>query len=161
MAEVPALDALPYKIWSRLVIQRARRMLVSSLRYQSMAGYQPLREAIAAHITVSHQVHCTPEQVMIMPGSQGALDLAARMLINAGDSVWMEDPGYPGTRNAYVGAGANIIPVPVDNEGLMVNTGIERASSTNGIHHALSSIPIGSDDVPLEAACSTGLGKPR
>ncbi len=134
LAEVPALDALPYKLWSRLVIQRARHMPVSSFRYQSMAGYQPLREAIAAHITVSRQVHCTPGQVMIMPGSQGALDLAARMLINAGDFVWMEDPGYPGARGAFVGAGANIIPVPVDDEGLMVNTGIERATQARMVY---------------------------
>jgi GntR family transcriptional regulator/MocR family aminotransferase len=64
---------------------------------------------------------------MIVPGSQGALDLAARMLINTGDPVWMEDPGYPGARGAFLGAGAQIIPVPVDHEGLIVKIGIERA----------------------------------
>jgi GntR family transcriptional regulator / MocR family aminotransferase len=127
MAEVPAFDALPYRIWSRLMIQCARRMPVSSYMYQSVIGYQPLREAIAAHITISRQVHCAPEQVMILPGSQGALDLAARMLVNDGDPVWMEDPGYIGARGALVGAGAKIIPIPVDREGLMIQTAIERA----------------------------------
>jgi GntR family transcriptional regulator/MocR family aminotransferase len=95
--------------------------------YQESAGYHPLREAIAAHVAVSRQVHCAPEQVMIVPGSQGALDLAARMLINTGDPAWIEDPGYSGARGAFLGAGASVIPVPVDNEGLAVNVGIERA----------------------------------
>jgi len=127
LPEAPALDAFPYQLWSRLIVRRARRMPLSDFMYQDSAGYRPLREAIAAHLTISRQVHCTLDQVMIVPGSQGALDLAARMLINAGDPVWMEDPGYPGARGAFLGAGAQIIPIPVDNEGLVVETGIARA----------------------------------
>jgi GntR family transcriptional regulator/MocR family aminotransferase len=125
--EAPALDAFPYQLWSRLVVRHARQLLVSNFMYQDSAGYRPLREAISAHAAISRQVHCTSEQVMIVPGSQGALDLAARMLINAGDPVWMEDPGYPGARGAFLGAGAQIIPVPIDHEGLIVKIGIERA----------------------------------
>jgi GntR family transcriptional regulator / MocR family aminotransferase len=127
LAEAPALDVFPYQLWSRLIVRRARRMPVSDFMYQESAGYRPLREAIVAHITVSRQVHCTPEQVMIVPGSQGALDLTARMLINAGDPVWLEDPGYSGARGAFLGAGAEIIPVPVDTEGLVVDVGVARA----------------------------------
>jgi GntR family transcriptional regulator/MocR family aminotransferase len=127
LAEAPALDAFPYQLWSRLVVRQARRMPVHSLMYQDSAGYRPLREAIAAHVAISRQVRCTPEQVMIVPGSQGALDLAARMLINTGDPVWMEDPGYPGARGAFLGAGAHIVPIPIDNEGLVVDMGITRA----------------------------------
>ncbi len=123
----PALDAFPYKLWSRLVVQQARRMPGSAFTYQDSAGYRPLREAIAAHVTVSRQVHCTPEQIIIVPGSQGALDLAARMLIDAGDPVWIEDPGYLGARGALLSAAAQIIPVPVDDEGLVVDVGIARA----------------------------------
>ncbi len=124
---VPALDAFPYKLWSQLVVRQTRRVPRSALMYQSPAGYLPLREAIAAHVTVSRQVHCTPEQIIIAAGFQGALDLAARMLINPGDSVWMEDPGYLGARGVLLGAGAHIVPVPVDNEGLVVDAGIARA----------------------------------
>ncbi|HET9911054.1 MAG TPA: PLP-dependent aminotransferase family protein [Anaerolineales bacterium] len=127
MPEAPALDVFPYQLWSRLVVRQARRMPASTFLYQDSAGYRPLREAIAAHVSVSRQVHCVPEQVMIVPGSQGALDLAARMLINPGDPVWLEDPGYPGARGAFLGAGAQVIPVPIDEEGLMVNIGMERA----------------------------------
>ncbi len=127
LAEAPALDVFPYQLWSRLVVRQARRMPESHFMYQDSAGYRPLREAIVAHVTVSRQVHCAPEQVMIVPGSQGALDLAARMLLNAGDRVWIEDPGYSGARGAFLGAGAHLIPVPVDHEGLTVDIGIARA----------------------------------
>ncbi len=127
LPEAPALDAFPYQLWSRLVVRQARRMPVNNFMYQDSAGYRPLREAIAAHVAISRQVHCTPEQVMIVPGSQGALDLAARMLINAGDPVWMEDPGYPGARGAFLGAGAHLVPIPIDDEGLVVDLGITRA----------------------------------
>ena len=127
LAEAPALDAFPYKLWSRLVVRQARRLPINTFTYQDSAGYRPLREAIAAHITVSRQVHCQPEQIMIVPGSQGALDLASRMLLNAGDPVWMEDPGYPGAKGAFLGAGAEIIPIPIDAEGLVVDIGINCA----------------------------------
>jgi GntR family transcriptional regulator/MocR family aminotransferase len=125
--EAPALDLFPNQIWRRLIVRQARRMPVTSFTYQDSAGYRPLREAIVAHVTVSRQVHCTPDQVMIVSGSQGALDLAARMLIDPGDPAWMEDPGYTGARGAFLGAGARIIPVPVDQDGLMVDVGIARA----------------------------------
>ena len=62
-----------------------------------------------------------------MSGAQGGLDLAARLLINTGDPVWMEDPGYLKARGAFLGSGAKIIPVPVDQEGLVVEAGIARA----------------------------------
>jgi GntR family transcriptional regulator/MocR family aminotransferase len=125
--EAPALDMFPYQLWSRLVVRQARRMPVTTFTYQDSSGYHPLREAIAAHVAISRQVHCVPEQVMIVSGSQGALDLAARMLIDAGDPVWIEDPGYSGARGAFLGAGAHMIPVPVDQEGLIVEVGIARA----------------------------------
>jgi GntR family transcriptional regulator/MocR family aminotransferase len=127
LAEVPALDAFPFQLWSRFVIRQARRLPVNHFTYQDSAGYRPLREAIAAHVAITRQVHCTPEQVMIVPGSQGALDLTARMLLNVGDPVWMEDPGYPGAYGAFLGSGAQVVPVPIDHEGLMVEVGITRA----------------------------------
>ena len=124
---VPALQDFPYKLWSRLLIRQARRQPASAFPYQQAAGYLPLREAIAAHAMVSRGVHCTPEQIIIVSGAQAGLDLAARLLINAGDPVWMEDPGYLKARSAFLGSGAKIIPVPVDQEGLVVEAGIARA----------------------------------
>jgi GntR family transcriptional regulator/MocR family aminotransferase len=124
---VPALQAFPYKLWTRLVVRRARNMTAGAFTYQNLSGYAPLREAIAAHVTVSRRVQCSPEQIIILPGAQGGLDLAARMLIHSGDPVWMEDPGYLPARGAFLGSGAQIVPVPVDTEGLVVNEGIARA----------------------------------
>lgn len=122
-----ALDAFPYQLWSRLVTRQVRHMALGSLVYQDAAGYQPLREAIAAHVTVSRRVRCTSEQIVIVAGAQGAFDLAGRMLVNAGDQIWMEDPGYMGARGALLGTGAEIVPVPVDREGLVVEAGIAEA----------------------------------
>lgn len=124
---IPALKDFPYKLWTRLIIRQARRLPASALTYQPAAGYLPLRQAIAAHAIASRGVHCTPEQIIIVSGAQGGLDLAARLLVNAGDPVWMEDPGYLKARNAFLGSGAKIIPVPVDHEGLVVEEGIDRA----------------------------------
>jgi GntR family transcriptional regulator/MocR family aminotransferase len=67
-----------------------------------------------------------PEQVIVVSGSQQALDLSARVLLDPGDAVWVEDPGYMGARGALSGAGARLVPVPVDEEGLEVAKGIER-----------------------------------
>jgi GntR family transcriptional regulator/MocR family aminotransferase len=124
---VPALQAFPYKLWTRLVVRRARSMAAGDFTYQNLLGYAPLREAIAAHVTVSRRVQCSPEQIIILPGAQGGLDLVARLLINSGDPVWMEDPGYLPARGAFIGFGAEIIPVPVDTEGLVVKEGVARA----------------------------------
>ncbi|MBI5563566.1 MAG: PLP-dependent aminotransferase family protein [Chloroflexi bacterium] len=126
-SEVPALDVFPYELWSRLVARQARRLPRTAFTYQEPAGYRPLREAIAAHVTVTRQVHCTPEQIIMVSGAQGALDLAARVLLHAGDRVWMEDPGYPGARGALLSAGAQIVPVPVDQEGLMIEAAVAHA----------------------------------
>jgi GntR family transcriptional regulator/MocR family aminotransferase len=126
-SEMPALDAFPYQLWSRLIVRQARRMPGSAFIYQDAAGYRPLREAIAAHVTISRRVRCTPEQIIILSGAQAALDLATRMLIDAGDPVWIEDPGYLGARGALLGAAAHIIPVPIDDQGLVVEAGIARA----------------------------------
>jgi GntR family transcriptional regulator/MocR family aminotransferase len=124
---VPALQAFPYKLWSRLLIRQARSLSDRAFPYQQAAGYLPLREAIAAHAMVSRGVQCTAEQVVIVSGAQGGLDLVARLLLNHGDPVWMEDPGYLKARGAFLGCSAKIIPVPVDQEGLVVEAGTARA----------------------------------
>ncbi len=124
---IPALDAFPFELWARLVSRHARGLHPSALDYPDLAGYRPLREAIADHVIVARQVHCSPEQVIIVTGSQGALHLAARVLLNPGDSVWVEDPGYPNARNGLLAAGARLVAVPVDQEGIVVEAGVARA----------------------------------
>jgi GntR family transcriptional regulator / MocR family aminotransferase len=123
----PAIDRFPYPTWARLVARAARHGLHSLARYQSPAGYEPLREAIAAHIGITRGVRCAPEQIIITAGSQGAIDLAVRTLLGPGEAAWVESPGYFGTRGSLRAAGARIIPVPVDAQGIDVAAGRERA----------------------------------
>jgi GntR family transcriptional regulator/MocR family aminotransferase len=125
----PALELFPYEIWARLIARRARQSLREFAHYQPPAGYEPLREAIAAHIGITRGVRCTPEQIIMTAGSQGAFDLAARTLLNSGDAVWMENPGYFGARGALLAAGARLVPVPVDEQGLVVEIGRKRCES--------------------------------
>jgi len=153
---IPALKSFPYKLWSRLLIRQARRLpAASAFTYQYAAGFLPLREAIAAHVMVSRGVHCTPEQIIIVSGVQGGLDLAARLLINSGDPVWVEDPGYLKARAAFLGSGAKIIPVPVDHEGLVLEAGIARAPQARLVYLTPShQFPLG---VTLSLARRTAL----
>ena len=122
----PALDLFPFEVWARLIARRARQSLHAFAHYQPPAGYYPLREAIAAQIGITRGVRCTPEQIIITAGSQGAFDLAARTLLNPGEAVWMENPCYFGARGALLAAGARLVPVPVDEQGLVVETGRKR-----------------------------------
>lgn len=122
----PALDLFPYALWSRLVARRARRSLPAHADYQESAGYEPLRAAIAAHIGVTRGVRCTPDQIIVTAGTQGALDLVVRTLVDPGESAWIENPGYFGARGALQSAGVQAIPVPVDAHGLDVAAGRQR-----------------------------------
>jgi GntR family transcriptional regulator / MocR family aminotransferase len=121
---MPALDVFPHELWSQLIAKRAKHSLPELLNYRHSAGYYPLRSAIASHLVMARGVCCTAEQVILVTGSQGALDLVARVLLDPGDAVWMEEPGYLGARNAILGAGASVVPVPVDALGLDVAAGI-------------------------------------
>lgn len=123
----PALDAFPFDIWGKYIARRARYTASKLYTYQDAAGFAQLREAIANHLVVTRGVRCNEGQIIIVSGSQGALDLATRVLIDDGDEAWIEDPGYLGARGALVGAGAQLIPVPVDGAGLDVAAGIARA----------------------------------
>ena len=125
-AGVPALDLFPYQIWAQLVTRRVRHSLQEASDDQDPAGYRPLREAIAAHIGVTRGVRCTADQVIVVSGAQAALDLATRILLDPGDMAWIEDPGYPGARGALEGAGAQLVPVPVKEDGLDVGAGRAR-----------------------------------
>jgi GntR family transcriptional regulator/MocR family aminotransferase len=119
---LPAFDAFPYDLWARLVARRWRQPPSDLVGYGSAAGYTPLREAIAAYLAGSRGVRCVPEQVIVVSGSQQALDLSVRVLLDEGDVAWIEDPGYLGARGAFTGAGASVVPVPVDAEGIDLAT---------------------------------------
>jgi GntR family transcriptional regulator / MocR family aminotransferase len=124
---LPALDAFPRKLWSRLIGRTARGLAPRDLAYPDPAGWPPLRAAITAYLGISRGVACAPEQVFVTAGYQGALALIARALVRPGDQVWMEDPGYPFARLGLEEAGATLVPVGVDRDGLDVAEGMARA----------------------------------
>jgi GntR family transcriptional regulator / MocR family aminotransferase len=119
----PDVTCFPYETWARLLARHARHSLRAVSLYQHTQGYAPLREAIAAHIGITRGVHCSPEQIILTAGAQGALDLATRVLLDPGDQAWVEDPGYQGARGTLLAAGARLIAVPVDQEGIDVEAG--------------------------------------
>lgn len=124
---LPALDAFPRKIWSRLVARHARGFTPADMAYPDPAGYAPLREAIAGYLATSRGVRCTAGQLLITNGYQDTLNLAADVLLQQGDKVWLEDPNYPPTSEALRAAGATLVPISVDAEGLRVSDGLARA----------------------------------
>jgi GntR family transcriptional regulator/MocR family aminotransferase len=126
-AGTPPLDRFPAEQWSRYLSRRARTLTGAELQYGKPLGYLPLREAIVAHHAAARGVRCTPDQVVVVTSTQEALDLSCRVLLDAGDEAWLEEPFYHGARGAYVLAGARAVPVPVDHQGLMVDQGIALA----------------------------------
>jgi GntR family transcriptional regulator/MocR family aminotransferase len=119
----PALDQFPFDIWSRLTSRHLQHERVDLLTYAEAGGYGPLREALAEHVSTVRAARCTADQVIITSGSQQAAYLAAHVLIDPGDPAWIEDPAYSGARATLLAAGATLVPVPVDTEGLDVTAG--------------------------------------
>jgi GntR family transcriptional regulator/MocR family aminotransferase len=100
-------------------------MRVKALQYGDAMGLAHLREAIVAYVRTSRGVRCEAEQIMIVSGSQQALDLATRVLLDAGTGAWVEEPGYLLVRRVLQSAGCRAVPVPVDRKGLVVAAGIK------------------------------------
>ncbi|HEX8149870.1 MAG TPA: PLP-dependent aminotransferase family protein [Pyrinomonadaceae bacterium] len=120
---VPALDAFPSDIWSKLLAKHWRDPEDTLLGYGEPQGHAPLRRAVASYLGLARAVRCAPEQVIVVDGAQMAFDLIARVLLDPGDAAWMEEPGYPGARSALIAAGARLAYVPVDGEGIDVAAG--------------------------------------
>lgn len=126
---VPALDVFPVELWGRLLSRAWKRSSPRSLGYGDPQGYLPLRSEIARYLRAARGLCCTEEQVVICSGSQQAIDLAARVLLDEGDAVWFENPGYTIALASLSANGQRIIPVPVDEEGLCVEEGIRLSPS--------------------------------
>lgn len=117
----PALEEFPLHLWRRLTLRHYRANDPSLLDYaDGSQGYEPLREAIARYLRRARAVTCAADQVVIVNGAQQALDLIAKLLIDRGDSVAIENPGYLGARRAFQAQGAGLLPVQVDKSGIIV-----------------------------------------
>jgi GntR family transcriptional regulator/MocR family aminotransferase len=133
-AHCPAVDMFPSEVWGRLVARRARRDEALLLGDTDVRGYRPLREAVAEYLRSARGVRCNTDQVVILPSTQQLVDLITRLVVNAGDRVWMEDPGYTGARAVFQAAGASLVPIAVDDEGMQVEKAIERAPSARLVY---------------------------
>jgi GntR family transcriptional regulator/MocR family aminotransferase len=120
---MPALDLFPFDVWSRIAGKIMRRPAPELIGYGDPAGYRPLREIVAAQLRASKGIACNVEQILILGGSQQALDLICRLTLDPGDEVWIEDPASPALRATYAGGGAAVVPVTVDAQGLNVERG--------------------------------------
>lgn len=111
-----------HKIWRQYVARAAREATAAHLDYGAPAGLPELRSAVAEYLTRARAVACRPEQIIIVHGSQQALALAGEVLLDSGDRVLIEEPGYPGATLSFLAAGATLVPGHVGPEGLDVRT---------------------------------------
>ena len=123
---LPALDHFPRRAWSRLVSRHARSAPIRDMAYGDPMGEPEFRAAIAEYLGAVRAVRCDASQIMVTSGSQQAVQITLRALLDPGDPVWVEEPGYSGMHRALVACGCEPVPVPVDGEGLDVETGIRR-----------------------------------
>ena len=124
---VPALDAFPYKLWSSIMLRAGRLAAAAPTSYPDPRGEPGLRHEIAAYLAVARGFTCAPSQIIVTNGYAGALGLAIHVLGLSGQSVWMEDPGFPLTLRALEMAQMKPRAVRVDADGLDVSHGIQIA----------------------------------
>jgi len=119
---IPDIRAFPYDIWRRLSARALRNLSKAAPFYDLAQGRLPLRQAIAQHISFARAVSCEAQDIVVTSGAQQAFDLLARVLVTPGHTVVaVEDPGYPPLRSVFLAAGARVVGVPVDEEGLIVD----------------------------------------
>ncbi|OWV92429.1 aminotransferase [Rhizobium sp. R635] len=120
---VPDVSNFPHAVWSRCLAARSRSFRIQHLGYENATGIFELRQAILEHISTTRGVVAVPEQILIVPSTRAAIDMLARTMLrrSASTVAWMEDPGYPTARALLGDAGAEIVPVPCDEQGIDVS----------------------------------------
>jgi GntR family transcriptional regulator / MocR family aminotransferase len=139
-----AYNEFPIHVWSNLTLRHTRKLPPIALHYGEAMGSEPLRDAVCAYLRTARGARCDPQQVMIVSGSQQALEISARVLLDPGSAVWVEEPGYWLTRRVLTFAGCRLVPVPVDREGLNVAAGIKKGRKARAAYVAPShQFPLG------------------
>lgn len=118
---LPDKSLFPFHVWRRLSARALRQLERLPAAYAAPEGQPALRAAVAHHVSFARAVACTADDVIVTGGAQQAFDLLARILVTPGETVVaVEDPGHPPTRRAFAAAGAMVVPVPVDDDGMVV-----------------------------------------
>ncbi len=126
-AGIADTSQFPWKIWCRLQARATGQLGRAALSFADPRGLPELREAITRYLAQFRGIRCTPRQVVVFNSSQQALNALSVLLLNSGNAVWIEDPCYLGARAAFDLAGAKLVPVPVDHDGMVVKEGVKRA----------------------------------
>jgi GntR family transcriptional regulator/MocR family aminotransferase len=121
---VSDLNAFPWAAWARQLQKAWGEVSARQLAYAAPGGEPLLRQALADYLRARRGIACQPEQVFVVAGAQQALDACARLLADAGDTVWLESPCYPAARSAMLAAGLRPLHVPVDASGLAPPAGL-------------------------------------
>jgi GntR family transcriptional regulator/MocR family aminotransferase len=127
------VDARTVELWRKLSARTFRSLRPSHLGYSDPRGTIELRTTICDYLKAARAVQCDPEQIVVTAGTQQAVDLVIRILPSPDKEVWIEDPGYPLTRQALLAAGATIRPIPVDEQGIDVGAGIKSAPDARAV----------------------------
>ena len=131
---LPALDHFPIGVWSKLVARHSRKPPKGIMAYGDAKGYLPFREAIAEYLGAVRGVRCEPSQILVTTGSQQALQISAQVLLDPKDWIYVEEPGYPGARQAFLTVGAQLIPIRVDQDGMNVAEIIRRRRHARAVY---------------------------
>jgi GntR family transcriptional regulator/MocR family aminotransferase len=124
---LPALDMFPRKIWARLGARCVRSMQPSDMVHPAIYGLPPLRAEIAAYLQVSRGIKCASSQIFLTSGYRHTIELIGHALLKSGDRIWVEDPGYPPTREILTHMNMATVPIPVDRDGMIVSDGTRLA----------------------------------
>ena len=120
---MPELKYFPFDTWRRILAKTSRQQVAKNAFDGNPQGSNLLRQAIAQHLSVARALPCVEDELVVTAGAQQALDLIARILIEPGKTkVAMDSPGYSMARCAFEAAGAEVVPVPVDEQGMQVET---------------------------------------
>jgi GntR family transcriptional regulator/MocR family aminotransferase len=143
-------DQFPLNVWNGLITRHSRRAHAKTLDYGDPMGSEDLRRAIATYLRTARAVRCEAEQIMIVSGSQQALEITARVLLDPGDRVWMEEPGYRLARSVFILNGCTVVPVPVDYAGMNISSGVKQC------RNARAALVCPSHQYPLGMTMSAG-----
>ena len=127
------IDERSLELWRKLSARTFRSLAPSHFGYSDPRGTIELRKVICDYLQAARAVKCDPDQIVVTAGTQQAVDIIIRILPNRNREVWVEDPGYPLTRQALLAAGATVHPIPVDGHGIDVGAGIQSAPNASAV----------------------------
>ena len=140
----PMTRHFPLDVWRRLIARAHTEPHRQQLGYGAPEGEAPLREAIARHLSLTRGTHCGVDQILVINSPTQGIELMARVLLEPGDKVWLEDPGHSSLVTLFKVLHTHVVGVPLDEHGLNVVRGRELAPDAAAVYlHPLTQFPLG------------------